>query len=279
MLSSQRKRGEFNLRVKRTVRKASAARVVAPSAKAGSGPVSARATDARKTSIEKIRRRDLVEAAFQTFLDFGMSGTTVARIGQRAGMSHGIVNYYFKSKDHLLSAVIRHAFQLILDQYLDLLRQAATPRERVSAVICGNFPQELFNQETAAAWISFYAELPTNVDFERLQDIFYRRLHSNLVHHLKRLTSAGHAQRIALGISVWIDGLWLRSSMKRHWIDRQAAIRVIEDYVDESLARAVRATAEERAGKNAASRGDADGAARRSGARASGVKSDSRRKR
>ncbi len=266
------------MRVKRTIRGASATKAVVSSAKAGSRLVPGRATYARKTSIEKIRRRDLVEAAFQTFLDCGMSGTTVARIGQRAGMSHGIVNYYFKSKDQLLSAVIRHAFQLILNQYLELLRKAATPRERVSAVICGNFPQELFNQETAAAWISFYAELPTNVDFERLQDIFYRRLHSNLVHHLKQLTSPGDAQRIALGISVWIDGLWLRSSMKRHWIDRQAAIRVIEDYVDESLARAVRATTE-RAGKNTASRGVAGGVTQRSGARAAGVKSDSRRKR
>jgi len=54
-----------------------------------------------KTSIEKIRRRDLVKAAYQTFLEYGLSGTTVARIGARAGMSHGIVNYYFKSKDHL----------------------------------------------------------------------------------------------------------------------------------------------------------------------------------
>jgi len=192
-----------------------------------------------KTSIEKIRRRDLVKAAYQTFLRHGLSGTTVARIGEQAGMSHGIVNYYFKSKDHLLSAVIRYAFQLILQHSILFLRDAKTPRERISAVIAGNFPAELFNQETATAWISFFAEVPTNSEFARLQDTFYRRLRSNLVYNLKQLTSVSQAERIALGISVWIDGLWLRSGMKQYGIDRQAAINAIEEYVDVSLTQSV----------------------------------------
>ena len=48
-----------------------------------------------------------------------MSGTTVARIGKRAGMSHGIVNYYFKSKDQLLCAVKKaETLDHILEGYL-----------------------------------------------------------------------------------------------------------------------------------------------------------------
>lgn len=207
-----------------------------------------------KTSIEKIRRRDLVEAAFQTFLDYGMSGTTVARIGEQAGMSHGIVNYYFKSKDQLLSAVIRHAFRLIMQDVTRRLKEAGTPRERISAVIAGNFQTELFNRETAVAWVSFYAEVSTHTDFERLQETFYRRLRSNLIHDLKRLTTPADAERIALGISVWIDGLWLRSAMKQQGIDRQTVIRAIEEYVDVSLAQAARPTAA-RTAKAAAPRG------------------------
>jgi transcriptional repressor BetI len=210
-----------------------------------------------KTSIEKIRRRDLVEAAFQTFLDHGISGTTVARIGEQAGMSHGIVNYYFKSKDQLLSAVIRHAFRLIMREVVRLMKEAESPRERVSAVIAGNFPAELFNRETAVAWVSFYAEVSTNADFEHLQTTFYRRLHSNLMHALRQLTTPDVAERIALGISVWIDGLWLRCAMKRQGVERRAAIRAIEEYVDDALAQAPRPSAArsaKSAGKRSAGR-------------------------
>src|SRR5690348_18089159 len=109
-----------------------------------------------RTSIESIRRRELVEAAYLTFLDTGMKGMTMARIGQRAGMSHGIVNYYFKSKAELLDAVVRHANCLIMQEVAARLRAARTPRERLSAVVEGNFRAELFDRETANAWTSFY---------------------------------------------------------------------------------------------------------------------------
>lgn len=191
-----------------------------------------------RTRIEKIRRRDLIEAAFRTFLDHGLGGTTVARIGRRAGMSHGIVNYYFKSKDQLLSAVMRHAFRQILRSSLVQLRSARTPRQRISAAIHGNFPADLYNRNTAAAWISFLAEASSNPEFGRLQDRFYRRLRRHLVINLGELTGPAQAERIALGISVWIDGLWLRSGMRPHALDRHAAIHAIEEYVDASLGQA-----------------------------------------
>jgi TetR/AcrR family transcriptional regulator, transcriptional repressor of bet genes len=191
-----------------------------------------------RTSIEKIRRRDLVEAAFQTFLEHGMGGMTVARIGERAGMSHGIVNYYFKNKDALLSAVVRHANCLIMRRVIALVRSAGTPRERLSAVIAGNFPPELFTKETASAWVTFYGAVPDHPDFEKLQNAVYRRLHSNLIFDLKKLVSEQDAEQIALGISVWIDGLWMRCAMDRQGLSPDEAIRAINDYVDVYLERA-----------------------------------------
>jgi TetR/AcrR family transcriptional repressor of bet genes len=148
-----------------------------------------------KTSIEKIRRQDLVRAAYQTFLKYGLGGMTVARIGDRAGMSHGIVNYYFKNKDQLLSVVVRHANCLIMQEVILCLKQAHSPRERLAAVIQGNFPAKLFNRETANAWASFYSAVPGKPEFERLQTAVYRRLHSNVFHELKQLADPDTPRR------------------------------------------------------------------------------------
>lgn len=188
-----------------------------------------------KTSIEAVRRRDLIEAAYQTFLEHGLGGMTMARIGERAGMSHGIVNYYFKSKDELLSAVVRKANCLIMREVARRLRQQSSPRARVSAVIAGNFPDHLFTRDIARAWASFYAAVGQKPEFGRLQRVVYRRLHTNLKHALVQLTSAAAAERIAYGIGVWIDGLWLRKANDIEDIDGPAAIRVIEEYVDIEL--------------------------------------------
>ena len=194
-----------------------------------------------KTSIQKIRRQDLVRAAYRTFIDHGLEGMTMARIGQRAGMSHGIVNYYFKGKAELLDAVVRHANCLIMQEVAARLRRAQTPRERLSAIVEGNFRAELFNRETANAWTSFYAAVPNRREFERLQRAVYRRLRSNLMHDLTHLVDRARAEEIALGVSVWIDGLWLRRALAGEDLTAEQAIRTVNAYLDQCLAAAAAA--------------------------------------
>jgi TetR/AcrR family transcriptional repressor of bet genes len=190
-----------------------------------------------RTSIEAIRRRELIDAAYLTFLDHGLSGMTMARIGERAGMSHGIVNYYFRSKDELLSAVIRKAAFLIMMETALELRKAATPRERVSAVIRANFQPDLFTREVARAWVSFYAVIGQKPEFERLQTAMDRRVRSNLVHALRQLVPHGDALRMANGAAVWIDGLWLRHAKSSDAPTGAQAIALVEECIDAELAR------------------------------------------
>ena len=59
-----------------------------------------------KLSIETIRRQELSEAAFEVMTRHGLSGTTVARVAQCAGMSQGMVHHYFTSKADLLEAAM-----------------------------------------------------------------------------------------------------------------------------------------------------------------------------
>src|ERR1700712_5578134 len=50
-------------------------------------------------------RRRLIAAATTLVAEQGVSNTSVAAIGERAGMSRGAVNFHFGSKDDLLTAV------------------------------------------------------------------------------------------------------------------------------------------------------------------------------
>jgi TetR/AcrR family transcriptional repressor of bet genes len=188
-----------------------------------------------KKSIETIRRSDLVEAAYQTFLEHGLSGMTMARIGERAGMSHGIVNYYFKSKDALLSAVVRKANFLIMQDTARRLRLAATPRDRISAIITANFTEDLFTRDIARAWVSYYAAIGQNPDFERLQHAVDRRLISNLMHELRQLTSPERASKTATNLSLLLEGLWLRRARSSVGITAEAATSLLEACVDQSI--------------------------------------------
>jgi len=188
-----------------------------------------------RTSIEAIRRQDLIKAAYEAFRLYGFRGLTMAKIGQQAGMSHGIINYYFKSKDDLLIAMVRYGNGLIMKDVVRRLREAKTPMERLDAIIEGNFPVDLYDRPAANAWVSFYSAVPEHPEFDRLQTMFYRRLDSNLHDCLRHLTSRVEAEIIVKGISVMIDGLWMRCALEKAGLDRLEAINLIKDYAHRRL--------------------------------------------
>ena len=52
------------------------------------------------------RRQQIVSAAIVIIADLGYSGATFTNIAAQAGISPGLINYHFGSKDELLSAVM-----------------------------------------------------------------------------------------------------------------------------------------------------------------------------
>ena len=56
-----------------------------------------------KATTIAARRAALIDAGYRTFVLHGLDDTTMARIGRAAGMSHGIVNYYFGTREDLLT--------------------------------------------------------------------------------------------------------------------------------------------------------------------------------
>ena len=189
-----------------------------------------------RTRIEDVRRRDLTEAAFLTLQEHGLRGTTIARVGARAGMSPGIVHHYFTNKAELLEATMRRTGASLSAEVIKLLRNATTPRERLYAIIDGNFSADTFTPEIAHAWLAFCSEVGISPQFARIQRVLQRRMHSNLMHCLRRLLPAHEAATLASGISILIDGLWLRRGLKGDSITREDALAQIYDFVERRIA-------------------------------------------
>jgi len=56
--------------------------------------------------IETARRAQIIEQAIETIADLGYTQASLAQIAQRAGISKGVITYYFTSKDELLRQVV-----------------------------------------------------------------------------------------------------------------------------------------------------------------------------
>jgi transcriptional repressor BetI len=193
----------------------------------------------QKKRIEEIRRIELIEAAYRIFIRDGLKGLTTTRICQEAGMSQGILTYYFKDKDEVLFEMVRHANRILMDDVVMRLRGAGNRWDRIIAVIDGNFPESRFERNTANAWVSFYAEAAHNERYARLQRLFYRRLHSNLASALVPAVDRAAIDPFVLGFAAMLDGIWLRRGHSDVDISLAQAKQLLTRYTENSLGAAI----------------------------------------
>lgn len=168
------------------------------------------ALTATRTRIEDLRRRELIHAAHRVFMQHGLGGMTTRRICEAAGMSPGILSYYFKGKEDVLFAMVRLNNRRLMEEVVKGLTRATSRWQRLQAVVTGNFPADLFQPNVANAWLSVCAASASNARYARLQRIFYARLRSNLASVFADVLTAGQFDDLSLALGALIDGLWLR---------------------------------------------------------------------
>ena len=185
--------------------------------------------------MEPLRRRALIDATVAAIGERGSLDVTMSDIAGRAGVSAALAHHYFGAKDDLLNATMRSLLADLGREAGKALGRAKGPRARISAIVGVNFSEPQFSAEVIAAWLAFYVEAQRSPDMRRLLSIYARRLHSNLVHALKRLQTRDEACRTAEGIAALIDGLYIRRALKHGAPDPASAISLVEDYVTMKL--------------------------------------------
>lgn len=203
-----------------------------------------------KIGMEPLRRKALVDATLRAVGDHGSLTVSMSEIARHAGVSPALAHHYFGSKEQLVIETIRSLLRTLREDAVAALRQAATPRDRVSAVIRVNFQAHQFAPETVAAWLAFYTEAQRSEEVRRLLVVYARRLNSNLLSSLKRLCTPQEAAAIADGAAAMIDGLYLRQGLRSAPVSIESSIALTESYVDAQLA-AVAGVAAADAGKRA----------------------------
>ena len=60
------------------------------------------------------RRRDLVDAAARVFARKGFHASRVGDIAEEAGVAHGLLYHYFRSKDEVLETIFRDTWGVLV---------------------------------------------------------------------------------------------------------------------------------------------------------------------
>jgi TetR/AcrR family fatty acid metabolism transcriptional regulator len=89
----------------------------------------------RPTFTETARRAQLIECAIETIATLGYAQTSLAQIAKRAGISKGVIVYYFSSKEALIEQVVTEIYTAAVQAVTPQIAAQPTAQLRLQAYI------------------------------------------------------------------------------------------------------------------------------------------------
>ena len=183
----------------------------------------------RKASKE-VRQLQLIEATIDSLAKRGYAETTMADVADGAGLSRGIVNFHFESKEKLLIATLQYMYDEYSAHWRAALQKAGDdPARQLQLLVWADFDRSICNKRKLAAWLAFWGEAKSRPTYQALsssRDNYYQQVFIDLCATLKQ--SGGYAyepQVMALALSAMLEGLWLRLMMGTEDTTRETALQ------------------------------------------------------
>jgi len=168
------------------------------------------------------RRKELIAAGIACLGEGGMSAFTIDRICKQAGVSRGLINHHFDSKDDLLNCIYADMTDHLLDDY-----NCADARQLLVLIIETSFDEQSFNRSNLRAWLSIWGQVASNVTLNALHRQRYGAYKARIKAALLEISSANAGQfdvdSVARQLIALIDGLWLEYCLHSSGFSLRAA--------------------------------------------------------
>lgn len=96
----------------------------------------------RDPELEERRRQQVMLTVYRLLASDSFAAMTLARVAREAGVSKGLVTYYFKNKDQLIVETIRSYHEEQERQLLQVVEHPKPPRELLRGLVSLAFPSQ-----------------------------------------------------------------------------------------------------------------------------------------
>ncbi len=160
------------------------------------------------------RQQQIIDATLQTIARQGMADITLSEIAKAAGVSHGLVNFHFETKEKLLAATL----QYISDEYTaawmaEVARAGPDPALRLDAIVTADLGEAIYTPDKIAAWCAFWGEAKTRPVYRDIRAPVERHYEETITAMCEALNREGgythDPSRVAHVIHSLIDTNWL----------------------------------------------------------------------
>lgn len=198
-----------------------------------------------RINVKDKRKQQLIDANIASIAKRGLSETTIAHVSQGAGMSRGIVNFYFTTKE----AMMQETCQYLADEYagaweraLEKLGADVKPEQALRAIVNAHFSAATCNQKKLAVWVAFWGHASSHKEYQKIiaaADAAFIAKLRDLWLEIK--DAAVDAETFAYELHALIRGSWLNFLLSSQAADREALAAKCDAYLTRALAVAPKA--------------------------------------
>jgi TetR/AcrR family transcriptional repressor of bet genes len=169
----------------------------------------------RRTASREARRRQLIDATMKCIARKGMGSTTLGDVAKEAGLSQGIVNLHFESKDNLLTETLRTLAGEYRENFNKTLEKSGPrPADSLLALMESDLRPSICDRQKLAIWFAFWGEVKSRPTYRRICDEFDNYYDSVVERLCADLIEEGAYENIdaaaaAESLTSMTNGLWL----------------------------------------------------------------------
>jgi AcrR family transcriptional regulator len=202
-----------------------------------------------RRAAPQARRDELIAATLASLSKYGHEGASVRRISAEAGVSMGLITHHFRSIDALVAAAFKSLAERLLSQSREpalALALAGEPLKSLHAFFAASFTPQALDPAIFRTWLVFWSLVPHSAELRAVRDLTAGETRATLATLLTRLKRAPGvpAFRVApaaIGLSAFMDGLWVELSLAPSGFEPAQAVALCDDWAQALAAGAFRA--------------------------------------
>ena len=178
----------------------------------------------------------LISSTIKNLSKKGINDLTMNDVSQGAGLSQGIVNFHFKSKELLLIETLKFISNEYLTSFDKYLKKAGDdPKLKIINMIENDFSFKICTPEKISVWFTFFSEIKFKPAYHQIckeRDLYYQSLTENIFSDLIKNENIKLSKKnIARGFQALIMGLWLDQLEDPETFNRIQAKKICFEFI------------------------------------------------
>lgn len=180
--------------------------------------------DSPRKRMKDKRRVQLIEANMTSIAERGLTETTITHVSEAAGMSRGIINFYFDSKETMMRETLAYLMEEQTSCWQQALEKAAAApaQEKLEALLGALFSNKICTRKKLSVWAAFVAHAATHAPYRHQIAHASRQLREGLESIVSGMP--GIPAHTADHLLALVDGLWMAQILGESMRERKELV-------------------------------------------------------